>query len=131
VQYYVAYLSTLSALTKLPILAVSHSGFYPGQTCARDTPPGYWGLPDQVRHKIEIIRWLAEEKGWDRVLLMGHSVGAYVLMEVIREFKGKDEKAKVVGGVGLFPTLVDIGKSSGGRALTVSNTAPRRGWTLL
>jgi len=54
---------------------------------------------------------------------MGHSVGAYVLMEVIRELREKGEKVKVVGGVGLFPTIVDIGKSSGGRVLTVSNTA--------
>ncbi|PUU83278.1 hypothetical protein B9Z19DRAFT_1061079 [Tuber borchii] len=118
IQYYVAYLSTLSALTKLPILAVSLSGFCPGQICARSTPPGYWGLRDQIRHRVEIIRWLAGEKGWDRVLLMGHSVGAYVFMEVIRELKGKGEKVEVVGGVGLFPTIVDIGKSPNGRLMT-------------
>lgn len=127
IEYYVAYLSTLSALTKLPILAVSHSGFCPGQICARPTPPGYWGLRDQVKHKVEIIRWLAEEKGWDRVLLMGHSVGAYVFMEVIRELKGKGEKVEVAGGVGLFPTIVDIGKSPNGRRLTVSNSLPLGG----
>ncbi|KAG0129073.1 hypothetical protein HOY82DRAFT_586270 [Tuber indicum] len=118
IQYYVAYLSTLSALAKLPILAVSHSGFCPRQTCARPTSPGYWGLGDQVRHKIEVIRWLAEEKGWDKVLLMGHSVGGYVFMEMIRQLKQEGEKVEVVGGVGLFPTIVDIGKSPSGRLLT-------------
>ncbi|CUS06958.1 unnamed protein product [Tuber aestivum] len=118
VGYYVAYLSALSALAKLPILALSHSGFCPGQACAKPTPPGYWGLRDQVRHKAEIIRWLAEEKGWDKVLLMGHSVGGYVFMEVIRELGGEGEKVEVVGGVGLFPTIVDIGKSPSGRLLT-------------
>ncbi|RPB05621.1 hypothetical protein L873DRAFT_1797326 [Choiromyces venosus 120613-1] len=122
IQYYTAYLSTLSALTKLPILAVSHSGFCPGQTCARATVPGYWGLREQVGHKIEIIRWLAEERGWVRVLLMGHSVGGYVFMEVIRGLKEVPREGvkgvEVVGGVGLFPTIVDIGKSPSGRLLT-------------
>jgi pimeloyl-ACP methyl ester carboxylesterase len=61
------------------------------------------------------------------VILIGHSVGAYILLEVLRrhlERRGKgceDEGFRVVGGVLLFPTVVDIGKSPSGLRASVSN----------
>lgn len=61
------------------------------------------------------------------VILIGHSVGAYMLLEVLdrwqreeEEGEGKREETfRIVGGVGLFPTIVDIAQSEKGRALSV------------
>lgn len=90
-----------------------------------------------------------EENGLSRrprakVILMGHSVGAYITMEIMRRRREKlkiaeklcvggtprssdeydynyDDGIDVIGGVLLFPTVVDIAKSPNGRTLTVSH----------
>ncbi|OJD21743.1 hypothetical protein ACJ73_06918 [Blastomyces percursus] len=87
-----------------------------------------------------------EERRWRRgvnVILIGHSVGAYVAMELIRRHRekrsgrmttssssagwsegesesgnGNDGAMDIIGGILLFPTVVDIAKSSSGRKLT-------------
>lgn len=67
-----------------------------------------------------------------RVILMGHSVGSYIAMEVLRRHREKDKETNgvyvdqatgfdIIGGIMLFPTIVDIAKSASGRKLTVSS----------
>lgn len=85
-----------------------------------------------------------------KVILMGHSVGAYITMEIMRRRREKlkiaekrrtadgslsrsndggkvdydyDDGIDVIGGVLLFPTVVDIAKSPNGKTLSVSNLA--------
>ncbi|KAJ5182580.1 hypothetical protein N7492_000196 [Penicillium capsulatum] len=71
-----------------------------------------------------------------KVVLIGHSVGAYMAMEILRrhreatfnpqptagsqpsELKQKQAEFDIVGGVMLFPTVVDIAASPSGRKLT-------------
>ena len=59
-----------------------------------------------------------------QVILMGHSVGSYILLEVTRRLREKAKKEKdavrVVGGVCLFPTVTHIAKSDSGKKATVS-----------
>lgn len=74
-----------------------------------------------------------------QVVLVGHSVGAYMAMELIRwhhereskdgnvhQLLGSDEDDEsgfdIVGGIMLFPTVVDIVKSANGQRLGVSLT---------
>lgn len=61
-----------------------------------------------------------------KVILMGHSVGAYLAMEVLRRHRERQKAAPatavdfdIIGGVMLFPTVVDIAKSQSGRKITV------------
>lgn len=61
-----------------------------------------------------------------KVILMGHSVGAYLAMEILRRHRERQKAAPatavdfdIIGGVMLFPTVVDIAKSQSGRKLTV------------
>ncbi|KMW68037.1 hypothetical protein BDDG_12537 [Blastomyces dermatitidis ATCC 18188] len=79
------------------------------------------------------------QRGGANVILIGHSVGAYVAMELIRRQRernskrqtktsssagkgecgnGNDGAMDIIGGILLFPTVVDIAKSSSGRKLT-------------
>lgn len=66
-----------------------------------------------------------------KIIIMGHSVGAYIGMEVLRRWqeRGKErrgeekkegEKGRMVGFVGLWPTVTWIGRSASGRKLVVS-----------
>ncbi len=65
------------------------------------------------------------------VILMGHSIGAYILLEIIARQQAKqrltdnssleaDADYEIVGGICLFPTVVDIAKSPRGRIAAVS-----------
>jgi pimeloyl-ACP methyl ester carboxylesterase len=62
------------------------------------------------------------------VILIGHSVGAYIMLEIIarrqwwqREMQDPREPPfKLVGGICLFPTIVDIAHSPSGKRVSVS-----------
>lgn len=54
-----------------------------------------------------------------KIILMGHSVGAYILLELIRRHRkmvslGKAKEMEIVGAVLLFPTVTHIAKSPSG-----------------
>ncbi|KAI9875744.1 MAG: hypothetical protein M1830_008054 [Pleopsidium flavum] len=54
-----------------------------------------------------------------KIILIGHSVGAYILLELIRRHRkqvslGRGEEMDIVGGVLLFPTITHIAKSPSG-----------------
>jgi pimeloyl-ACP methyl ester carboxylesterase len=64
------------------------------------------------------------------VILIGHSLGAFIALEIIerhrKRLEGKivvDGEPGVVGGIGLFPGVVDLGKSESGVKLTVCNSS--------
>lgn len=46
---------------------------------------------------------------------MGHSVGCYMLLELIQQHRGKieggEEDFDLIGGILLFPTITDIAES--------------------
>lgn len=60
------------------------------------------------------------------VILMGHSVGSYILLEVLRRRKqrasvqeGFKSNGKVIAGICLFPTVTHIAKSPSGKKFSV------------
>lgn len=59
-----------------------------------------------------------------KVILMGHSVGAYILLELIRQHRkridGGEEDFDLIGGILLFPTITHIAKSPQGMMYDVS-----------
>ena len=61
-----------------------------------------------------------------KVILMGHSVGAYILLELIQDHKRKvdsgNEDFDLIGGILLFPTITHIAKSPSGMVASVSIT---------
>jgi pimeloyl-ACP methyl ester carboxylesterase len=64
-----------------------------------------------------------------KVILIGHSGGSYIAMEILRRHREAESKINssqsirlgfdIVGGIMLFPTVLDIGASPSGRKLTV------------
>ncbi|KAL2813806.1 hypothetical protein BDW59DRAFT_176621 [Aspergillus cavernicola] len=56
-----------------------------------------------------------------KVILIGHSVGSYMAMEVLRrhrEEQAADADFDILGGIMLFPTVMHIAKSPSGQKLT-------------
>ncbi|KAL6708195.1 hypothetical protein ACN47E_003379 [Coniothyrium glycines] len=88
----------------------------------RKQPP--YGLQDQIRHAEDELTELledAKDRGARdiRVILIGHSVGAYIALEIIRRLRahgmaGEDFDTRITGAIGLFPTVVDIARSDSG-----------------
>lgn len=90
-------------------------------------PNAPYDLEHQIRHIERALAVACARSGASRVVLMGHSVGSYVLLEVLRRRKehlrtpgdGGDGGVKVIGGICLFPTVTHIAKSPSGRKFTV------------
>jgi len=101
--------------------------------------PQPWTLQQQLKMKAELLNWIGE---WYRrrsggrklkVLLAAHSLGAWVVMEMLKSLKSVDRlvdrlgegewgircTVDVLGGALLFPTVVDIAKSKNGRMAMV------------
>lgn len=111
------------------IYGASHDGF---EIEANTRRTALHDPPYSLQEEIEGVKRRLQAKTRDlagtdpeeplQVVLMGHSVGAYMLMEVLAWWqKHKEEQAifSLVGGVCLFPTVVDIAKSPRGRVLSV------------
>lgn len=92
-------------------------------------PP--YGLQDQIRHAEDELTDLVEDVSDDghrdvRVIVMGHSVGSYIALEIIRRLRahgmaGEDWATRIVGGVALFPTVLEIVRSESGQKAAVNS----------
>lgn len=146
IEYYRVFLSRLySSLSSSPslrnarirVFGRSLSGFDVGRSqdgaAARGRARGApYGLQEQI-DGVERALWeVVAQEGGDvpRVVLVGHSVGAYILLELVRRCRGDvrggggqevgaEGKMRIVGGVCLFPTVTHIARSRSGRKFSV------------
>ncbi|PWY91448.1 hypothetical protein BO94DRAFT_555288 [Aspergillus sclerotioniger CBS 115572] len=95
------------------------------------TPEHYHDVEDQIRfiqtrldNFVQGTHTTTPTSSKPRVILMGHSVGTYIAMEVIRRHRERSASSSapidfdIIGGVMLFPTVMDIAKSPSGKHLT-------------
>ncbi|KAI9929888.1 hypothetical protein ASPWEDRAFT_99651 [Aspergillus wentii DTO 134E9] len=98
-----------------------------GENAEKDAP--YYGLEEQiciVQERLEELVHSKDRVGANlpggavpKVILIGHSVGTYIAMEIMRRHRERRSSGfDIVGGVLLFPTVVDIAKSPSGQKLT-------------
>ncbi|KAE8396288.1 hypothetical protein BDV23DRAFT_177830 [Aspergillus alliaceus] len=97
--------------------------------------PRYYDLEEQicfVQRKLDDFLTGAVDASGQRqtaprpkVILIGHSVGSYIAMEILRRHRERAANGAwpsvefdIIGGVMLFPTVVDIAKSPSGQKLT-------------
>jgi pimeloyl-ACP methyl ester carboxylesterase len=108
-----------------------------GKHTGKDKGPPY-GLADQIDAIEESVKRLVDETnkrdgGVTNVILMGHSIGSYILLEIIKRHRvrlakwtaGKvgepDNGLRIVGGICLFPTVTHLKQSPSGRKFGVSD----------
>jgi pimeloyl-ACP methyl ester carboxylesterase len=86
------------------------SGWWPGAAQVPETSPD---LVTQTEHKAAFIADLVQSDPTIRIILAGHSIGAWQAIDCARAIP----KDNLAGVVGLFPTVELIGDSLRGRAL--------------
>ena len=118
-------------------------------TAGPSSPSAPLGLQGQIAYFLDLLRGYVgdvreggervegreggESGGGEvRVVLVGHSVGAYIALEVLRRVQeedrkrsknregGREEGIRVVGVVGLWPTVTHIARSDSGVRMGVS-----------
>lgn len=135
IPYYEPFLVTLQKL--LCSLKPAHFYIYGYSLLGFETAGGHTaktgelvGLQDQIDYiegllydTVEKIRAAAGRP--PKVIIMGHSVGAYILLEIVRNHRKKiqspDEDFDLIGGILLFPTIADIAQSPSGVVVSVRN----------
>ena len=130
IQFYRPFISKLRTLlstssttefSKFYICGHSHKGFETAQNGKEFNPSRYpLGLEQQIKEQelllYDQIRFHRSRTGQTpKVILMGHSVGCYMLLELIQHHRDKIEEGEedfdLIGGILLFPTITDIAKS--------------------
>jgi pimeloyl-ACP methyl ester carboxylesterase len=128
IHYYTPFLSHLSALNPhITILGASHCGFSPTTLpvlhagWAWKWGPQPWGLEKQVQmkkvlleHAIEHLLTTMDKPR--RVLLMAHSMGAFLTLELLSRIL-PSSSINILGGIMLFPTVLEIAQSPQGRLM--------------
>lgn len=122
VAYYDTFLSSLHATSPQywEVIGLGHLGHSPKHPAAASSAIGWrnstngGGLPslqDQIDSKVDFIdslRLQFDEEA--RIILLGHSVGAYICQELMKK------RPKLVHAMyGLFPTITHIADTPNGR----------------
>lgn len=138
ISYYEPFLSTLNTLlssspSRFYISGYSLAGFNSSQKGLQGDSSSLVGLQEQVDHierklfeQVDALRdSIGHRQVCPKVILIGHSVGAYILLELIRQHRTKiiDEGKNdfdLIGGILLFPTITHIAQSQQGMIYSVS-----------
>ncbi|KAI5194155.1 hypothetical protein E4T38_09688 [Aureobasidium subglaciale] len=99
-----------------------------------DNEIGPYDLEQQIKHIGQMLERAieshADPSSSPKVVLIGHSVGSYILLEVLRRRKQSpntqqiSNNAKIIGGICLFPTVTHIAKSPSGRKFSLLFAMP-------
>jgi hypothetical protein len=79
-----------------------------------------WSLGDQIAIQLQslnrqkILSGPRKGQCYDEIILIGHSVGAYIIMEMLNRLRKVSPSPKVKGAILLFPTVVHLAKSTNG-----------------
>ncbi|KAH9996732.1 hypothetical protein F4779DRAFT_631534 [Xylariaceae sp. FL0662B] len=142
IRFYEPFLSTLRKLiddsaplrsTRFHIYGQNFAGFSDDDHepfTAQEKPHD---IEYQIQHTLEALKRLHVESGprkdlpYDDVLVMGHSVGAYVALELCHRVLRNPELApdlNLSSGILLFPTIRHIAKSPNGLKLDLLRRTP-------
>ena len=123
IDYYRPFLSKLhTLLPEFHICGHSLKGFQFAQNGKKSKIPSHpYGLDQQIKAQEKLlydhIRSQSAHTGNSpKVILMGHSVGCYMLLDLIQNHRHKiedefEEDFDLIGGILLFPTITHIAQS--------------------
>jgi pimeloyl-ACP methyl ester carboxylesterase len=91
-----------------------------------------YDLEFQIEYTLNALSNLRTESGqpYDHVLIMGHSVGAYIALEICHRVLRDPSRApelKLTSGILLFPTIDHLAQSSNGWKLNMLRQTPLLG----
>lgn len=130
IGYYTSYLQTLNLLldssatsnsVHIQVFGKSLLGFSDDISSLTDSP---YSLEKQIEvlHSSLTKHYSGTKdkdgKPFDRVVLVGHSVGSYMLLEIIRRNHMESKPLNIAAGILLFPTITHIAQSTSGLLIT-------------
>lgn len=143
IEYYRTFLTLCydSLRSKFPPLSIqvygtSLKGFEVGNAIIGGKDEGGpYNLEHQIVHIEEALNRVIRRQPSGakmRVILVGHSVGSYILLEVLRRQNicliprgsSQTNNMKIIGGICLFPTVTHIAQSPSGQKFSVCLTIP-------
>ncbi|EFA08623.1 lipid droplet-associated hydrolase [Tribolium castaneum] len=116
--FYKMFMHTLNEKTGFPVWIVGHAGHeLPKKNSLFSVQPlqgneGLFGLRGQVEHKLDFIKKYVPEDA--RLHLVGHSIGSYMILELLKEELVRN---KVVDVKLLFPTFEYMAETANGKFL--------------
>ena len=129
IGYYDTFLKTLHDLLSSSVRSSSPDIFHVyGQSLAgfedepssEPMPTSPYSLEYQIQRSQKSLEELRIESGprkgqqFDSIILIGHSVGSYMLLEIIQRLKMSSSPLKIKSGFLLFPTVTHIAQSPSG-----------------
>ena len=129
INYYDAFLGTLhqlltedSELSKRNVFHIygeSLAGFGDNDAPSKTTGQPYT-LEDQIETRLQLLNdqripsGSRRGKQYDSIILMGHSVGTYILLEVLTRLQKAAPLLNVIAGILLMPTVIGLAESASG-----------------
>ncbi|KAL7751353.1 hypothetical protein RI367_003213 [Sorochytrium milnesiophthora] len=114
VDYYEDFLDTVYAQSgqRMDIYAVQHFN----HSLHAHLTPHFFGLQDQLRHKLHFLNYLRREYHGRsvRIHMVGHSIGCWICLQLLR-IRGDALKNCLGRVVLLFPTIANIRDTPNGR----------------
>lgn len=99
--------------------------------------PTPYSLQEQISHVHKTIseQRIKTKDGireFDNIILIGHSVGAFILMEILKTLRTAATKSdlNIQAGILLFPTITHIAQSPNGLKLTLLLKIPQFEWMM-
>jgi hypothetical protein len=133
VSYYNTFLSTLDNLLQnsqddcFHIYSQCLAGFDDDEEPSKTTTESQitpYSLEDQVQISLKSLQeqripsGARNDQSYDNIILIGHSIGSYMLLEIIQRLKRSSSPLKIKAGILLFPTVTHIAQSPGGVKIT-------------
>lgn len=140
INYYKDFFNTLHTLLQMSTASSNKTYHLVGRSLAgfEDDDNPVSDPPYSLEQEIVIIRnFLSKQRipgGFQKdqhykgVILIGHSVGSYILLELLRQSKLVDDycsNVNIVAGICLFPTVTHIAKSPSGLKISSLFRVPR------
>lgn len=143
IAYYDTFFSTLRSLlasypsatnpTSFTVYGENLDGFEDdGQSLRRQKP---YHLQHQIEHvysRLDAQRCRTADgniRRYDNIIIMGHSVGTFILLEILQALRKKpNPDLNIQAGILLFPTIVHIAASTNGVVLTKLLKIPKFEW---
>jgi hypothetical protein len=130
IGYYDTFLNTLHNLLSgsadsspspdiFHIYGQSLAGFE-DEPSSESMPASPYSLEYQIQRSQKSLEELRIESGprrgelFDSIILIGHSVGSYMLLEIIQRLRKSSSPLKIKSGILLFPTVTHIAQSPSG-----------------
>jgi pimeloyl-ACP methyl ester carboxylesterase len=111
--------SNLSKSNVFHIYGESLAGFGDTDTPSKTTGHPYT-LEDQIQTRLQCLKDQRIPSGsrqgqqYDSIILMGHSVGTYILLEVLQRLRKSASTLNVTAGILLMPTVIGLAESASG-----------------